>query len=223
MTSRPTLHVGNKNYSSWSLRPWLVLRWAGIAFDEHLIPLGGEGYGKSAIPGVVAVSPSGRVPALTLGDRLTLWDSLAITEWAAERGPVWPADPTRRALARCASAEMHSSFSALRRDLGMNIRRRTPDITAHLPGDTLADLARLRDLVADLHARFGGPWLLGERSAADAFYAPVATRLRTYGIPLSRPLARWSEVLLADGDFRAWEADAIAEPQTIDDAEALWR
>ena len=120
----PLLHIGNKNYSSWSLRPWLALKWGDIAFEERVIPLGGEGYGKSRIPAVLAISPSGRVPSLHV-DGIVVNDSLAICEWAAERAPgLWPKEAGTRALARSAAAEMHSGFPALRRDLSMNIRRR---------------------------------------------------------------------------------------------------
>ncbi|MDP2308561.1 MAG: glutathione S-transferase [Pseudomonadota bacterium] len=209
----PILHLGNRNYSSWSLRPWLVLRWAGIPFEENVIPLGGEGYGKSRIPAVRAVSPTGRVPALALPD-VTIADSLAITEWAAEQAAgVWPADPTRRAVARSIAAEMHSGFAALRRDLSMNIRHRCTVET--WPGDTRADIARVVDLVSATLARFGGPWLVGERSAADAFYAPIATRFRTYDVALPAEVQSWCDTVLADADFRVWEAAAVAEPWSI--------
>lgn len=217
------LHIGNKNYSSWSLRPWLVLRWAGLPFEEHLIPLGGEGYGQARIPAIRAASPSGRVPALQIG-ATTVWDSLAISEWAAEQRPgLWPEDATTRAVCRSAVAEMHSGFTALRRDLSMNIRRRVtlPAIAA----DTAADLDRLFDLWGALRARHheDGPWLFGRRTIADAFYAPVATRLRTYRVSAPADAEAWCATLLADADFRAWEADAIAEPMFIEQTEALYR
>jgi glutathione S-transferase len=215
-----TLHIGNRNYSSWSLRPWLVLRWAGIPFDEDVIPLGGEGYGRARMPAVRSVSPSGRIPALTVGD-LTIWDSLAITEWVAERASgVWPADATRRAIARSAACEMHSGFAAVRRDLSMNLRRRT--VVPAWPEDTRADIARICELVGTLCERFGGPWLVGERSAADAFYAPVATRFRTYGVTLPQEVRAWCDTVFADADFRAWEAAAEAEPWTMPATDTLW-
>jgi glutathione S-transferase len=220
----PTLFIGNKNYSSWSLRPWLALRWAGISFEERLIPLGGPGYGKSRIPEVVAVSPSGRVPALDLGGGVTIWDSLAICEWAAEQAPsagLWPADPSARAVARSVTCEMHSGFAAIRRDLGMNIRRRTaPRDWAE---DTRADLARVEELWAWTRDRFGasGPFLFGARSIVDAFFAPVATRLRTYGVPLSANAAACCEAILSDRDFKDWEAAAEAEAWTIPQADEL--
>jgi glutathione S-transferase len=220
--TRPTLYIGNKNYSSWSLRPWLALRWAGIGFDEVLIPLGGPGYGKSQIPEVRAVSPSGRVPALQL-EGGTIWDSLAIAEWAAEQAPeLYPADPLPRALCRAAVAEMHSGFAALRRDLSMNIRRR---VSAHpWAEDVRADIERAVELFGDLRDRFGdaGPWLFGARSIADAFYTPVATRFRTYGVSLPPASQAYVDTLLGDPDFRSWEAAAEVEPWQIPATDSLY-
>lgn len=221
MAANPILHIGNKNYSSWSLRPWLVLRWGEIPFDEHLIPLGGEGYGRAAIPEVVAKSPTGKVPALEL-PALTVWDSLAIAEWAAEQNPaLWPLDADSRALARSAVAEMHSGFAAIRRDLSMNIRRRSA--APHWPADTQRELVRLQALLEGLRSRSGGPWLMGSRTIVDAFYAPVATRLRSYGVAVSAPVGGWMDTLFADPAFREWEEAAQAEPWVIADTEALWR
>jgi glutathione S-transferase len=220
-----TLYIGNKNYSSWSMRPWLALTWGGIAFAERVIPLGGPGYGKSKIAEILAVSPSGRVPALHVSDNLVIYDSLAICEWAYERAPgLWPSDPDTRALARSAAAEMHASFAALRRDLWMNIRRQLDSAPA-LPEDTQADLARLYELWGALRARFGGggPWLCGARSIADAMFAPVATRLRTYAIAMPAPIQAYCATLFADDAFRAWETAAHAETWTIDQAESLYR
>jgi glutathione S-transferase len=217
-----TLYIGNKNYSSWSLRPWLVLRWGGIPFEEVVIPLGGDGYGRSSIPGVLAVSPSGRVPALHVDD-LVIWDSLAITLWAAERQPsLWPRDAARRAGAWSAVAEMHSGFAAVRRDLSMNVRRRTSVDRASLPADTRQDLDRLDVLLGGLITRYGGPWLFGERSAADAFYAPVATRLRTYGVSRAPAVDRWMQTLFDDPDLQAWQASAEAETWQIPSTDALF-
>jgi len=163
----PVLFIGNKNYSSWSMRPWLALKWGGIAFEERIIPLGVEGYGQSQIKDVRAISPSGRVPALHVGG-VVIHESLAICEWAAEQAPsLWPADALKRAEARAAASEMHAGFAALRRDMSCNIRRRlkaAPD----WPADTRADLAQLFDLWGRLRAAHGGPFLFGERSIADA-------------------------------------------------------
>lgn len=218
----PTLFIGNKNYSSWSMRPWLALKWGGIAFDEQVIPLGGEGYGQSRIPAVRAVSPSGRVPALHV-DGAVIYESIAICEWAAEQAPsLWPADPIVRAEARAASAEMHAGFAALRRDLSMNIRRRLA-AQPSWPADTQADLAQLDTLWERLYAKHGGPFLFGARSIADAMYAPVATRLRTYAVPLKPAAKSFCDAIFADAAFQEWERAAEAESWTIEQAEALYR
>ncbi|HEY1136523.1 MAG TPA: glutathione S-transferase [Xanthomonadaceae bacterium] len=212
------LFIGYKNYSSWSLRPWLVLRWAGIAFEERVVRLDQPGYGRQEIAEVKAVAPNGTVPALH-ADRpvepLVIWDSLAIAEWAAEQvspGVLWPEDPALRAQARSATCEMHSGFGAVRRDLSMNIRRRmarAPD----WPDDTRRQLARLDELWSGLRARHAhlGPWLFGTRSIADAFFAPVATRLRTYAVDTSKATTAYRDTLLSDADFLAWEADCVGE------------
>lgn len=219
----PTLYIGNKNYSSWSLRPWLALRMAGIAFEEVLIPLGGEGYGLGRIPAVRAVSPSGRVPALRLGE-VTLWDSLAICEWAAEQRPeagLWPADAITRALCRSVVCEMHAGFASLRAEAGMNLRRRAAPRA--WSDATREDLARLSAVWNDLREAHGhaGDHLFGGRTLADVFFTPVATRVRSYGIALDEVSARYVDTLLADADFRAWEADALREPWNIPSTDAL--
>lgn len=208
---KPILYVGNRNYSSWSLRPWLVLTWAGIDFETRVVKLGGEGYLKRKLPGVLAISPSGTVPALHLGNDV-IGDSLAISEWAAERVPsLWPADPLVRALARAAAGEMHSSFGALRSAMPCNIRRRTQGRTTS--EDVLADIARVEQLWTALGARFGGPYLFGkEPCVADAFFTPVATRFRTYGVTLGPDAERYANTVLANEAFRVWEAEAVAEP-----------
>jgi glutathione S-transferase len=208
------LYIGNKNYSSWSLRPWLCLRWGGIPFEETVIRLDRPGYGKQQIAAVKAVAPNGTVPALHTGG-LTIWDSLAIAEWAAEHsdpGVLWPIDPAVRAQARSAACEMHSGFAAVRRDLPMNIRRRLaaqPD----WPEDTRAGLARIDTLWTGLRERHAhlGPFLFGQRSIADAFFTPIATRLRTYAVPISSAAGAYRDTLLADADFLAWEAECIPD------------
>jgi glutathione S-transferase len=216
------LYLGNKNYSSWSMRPWLALRWAGIAFEEKVIPLGGPGYGKSKIAEVVAVSPSGKVPALQVGE-VTIWDSMAICEWAAEQNAsLWPSDWQTRACARSVSLEMHSGFASLRRDLSMNIRRRCK--AYDLPADTLADIARLDELWSDMRTAHGagGAFLFGARSIADAMFAPVATRFRTYNVKLSPTAQAYCDTLLHDNDFRVWERDALEETWAIGATDALY-
>ena len=220
--ARPVLHIGNKNYSSWSLRPWLALKWGGVDFDEHLIPLGGEGYGRSQIKEVRAVSPSGRVPALHV-DGIVIQESLAICEWAAELAPaLWPADRATRALARAAASEMHAGFAAVRRDLSMNIRRRL-SAAPTWPEDTRADLERLYELWAVALDRSGGPFLFGARSIADAMFAPVATRLRTYAVAIPPHARRYCDAIFVDDAFLDWERAAEAESWTISTAEALYR
>ncbi|HWA00988.1 MAG TPA: glutathione S-transferase family protein [Caulobacterales bacterium] len=222
--SAPILYIGNKNYSSWSMRPWLALRWAGIAFEERVIPLDGPGYGAQKIAGVLAVSPSGRVPVLH-ADGAVIHDSLAICEWANERAPqahLWPADRNVRAEARSAAAEMHSGFAALRRDLSMNLRRRlehSPDF----PDDTRADLERLFELWSGLLARFHGAFLFGERTIVDAMFAPVATRLRTYAVSCPPDVQAYCAVIFNDAAFQDWERAALSETWTIAKAEALYR
>jgi glutathione S-transferase len=203
-----------KNYSSWSLRGWLVMRWAGIAFSERAIDLAQPGYGQQAIGELLAVSPGGLVPALRL-DGATIWDSLAIAEWAAEQNPsLWPADPLARALARAITAEMHSGAGPIRRDLSMNLARRCQ--AYGLPDETLHSIDRIQTIWRDCRARFGahGPWLFGQRSIADAFYLPVATRFRTYGIALDPVSQAWADTALADPDFLEWEAGC--EPNSWD-------
>lgn len=218
----PVLHIGNKNYSSWSLRPWLALKWGGIPFQENIIPLGGEGYGRSQIKAVRAISPSGRVPALHIGDTV-IYESLAICEWAAEQTPsLWPADPLVRAEARAAASEMHAGFSALRRDMSMNIRRRL-EREPQWPADTREDLDQLFALWGGLHARYGGPFLFGQRSIADAMFAPVTTRLRTYNVEAPDVAQAYCATLFADAAFQDWERAAQVESWTIPESEALYR
>ncbi|MDP2823358.1 MAG: glutathione S-transferase family protein [Sulfuritalea sp.] len=204
-----TLHITNKNYSSWSLRPWLLLRERGIPFEERLTPFSSD----SAVPTSELFrrfSPTGRVPCLVDGD-ITVWESLAIVEYLAERHPgVWPADATARAWARSVCAEMHAGFSALRglhsMSCGMRIR------VAQRPPALLADIARIEEIWNEGLARFGGPFLAGaEFSAADAFFAPVAFRFQTYGVSVAGPAADYLARLLALPGMRAWEAAALLE------------
>ena len=177
------LVIGNKAWSTWSMRPWLVLKKAGAEFSETLIELRQGARTEAAI---ARHSPSGHVPALK-EDGLVIWDSLAICEYLAEKFPqagLWPQDPAARALARAAAAEMHSSFTSLRGECPMDLLAE-PKV-AELSEATHKDLRRIARLWNDLLQRFGGPWLCGaEWGIVDAFYTPVATRLRTYGAHLS--------------------------------------
>ncbi|MBI1251270.1 MAG: glutathione S-transferase family protein [Alphaproteobacteria bacterium] len=217
----PTLYIGNKNYSSWSMRPWLALKWAGIAFEEKVIALGGPGYGKSKILEILSVSPSGRVPALAL-EGATITDSLAICEWAAEQAPsLWPADRLVRARARSAACEMHSSFAALRTAMSMNIRRRV--VVADWEPNVIQDVNRVVEIwTAARAAAKGGLFLFGARSIADAFFAPVATRFRTYGVILPADAQAYCDAIFADAAFREWEAGAEQEPWAIPEADQLY-
>lgn len=200
--------IGTKNWSSWSLRPWLTLKHAGISFTETLIPLRWDG----TTDAIAKHSPSGRVPALK-DNGLTIWDSLAICEYLAERFPgqhLWPADPIARALARSATAEMHSGFAALRNECPMEIDARK---TINLSPEAEADIRRIVSLWTQLRRQFQvtGPFLLGTWSIADAFYTPVATRFRTFGIDLADfgdegLAAAYAETLLTTPEFLEWEA-----------------
>ncbi|WP_417580552.1 glutathione S-transferase family protein [Pelagibacterium sp.] len=200
------LYIANKNYSSWSLRPWVLLKTLGIAFDERFVPfLQGSSYEEFR-----KFSPTGLVPCLV--DRgLTVWDSLAITEFVAEEHPqVWPADQVARAWARSATAEMHSGFSALRNICGMNIgvRVRMHEISAGLQ----TNIDRLDELWNEGLSRFGGPFLAGEHfTAVDAFFCPVAFRVQTYGLQLSDSSKAYCERLLALPAMKEWYEAGLAE------------
>lgn len=201
-----TLVTANRNYSSWSLRPWLLMKALGIAFTDRIEPFAAaENYAAFR-----AFSPTGQVPVLHDGER-TVWDSLGIVLYLAERHPgVWPVDEAGRAWAMCAVAEMHGGFVALRAERTMNVGVR---VDARPPSVPLKrDVARLTELWAEGLARFGGPWLAGEHfSAVDAFYAPVAFRVRTYGIDVGAAGAAWVETILAHPAMLDWEAQALAE------------
>lgn len=208
-----TLYVGERNYSSWSLRPWLALMWGEIEFEERFISLDQSGYGEGKIAAIKAVSPSGRVPALD-AHGVAIWDSLAISEWAAENAPrvkLWPTDASTRAIARSVTCEVHSGFPALRRDLPMNIRRRCA--AQPWPRDTTIDLERVGAVWNEYrHAHAGaGPYLFGTRSIADAFFTPIATRLRSYSVSLGAIADEYRDMLLADPAFKHWEARALEE------------
>ncbi len=209
-----TLAIGNKNYSSWSLRPWLVLRQAGIPFDEVRIPL----YTPESATALAKWSPSGKVPALHDGD-IVVWDSLAICEYLHERFPdkqLWPADTAARAVARSVSAEMHSGFSALREHMSMNIRARRPG--RGRTAESLADVARMVAIWTDCRARYGkgGEFLFGRFCIADAMVAPVALRFQTYGVALTGAAKDYAEALLTLPALEAWVADAVAETERIE-------
>lgn len=203
--------VGTKKWSSWSLRPWLAIRHAGQPFDETLVELR---HAERSTEEILKHSPSGMVPALKDGD-LVLWDSLAICEYLNERYPdakLWPADPALRALGRAAASEMHSGFGSLRGECPMELDTR---VTVDISEATQKDVRRIVALWSDLLARTGGPFLLGQWSIADAFYTPVATRLRSYGIHPSDygdtgPAGEYCQRLLQAPEFLEWEKAALA-------------
>ncbi len=203
------LFIANKNYSSWSLRPWILMRVLEIPFEESLEPFGSStGDTQQRFK---RFSPSARVPCLHEGD-LRVWDSLAITEYLAERYPaVWPAERAARAWARSATAEMHSGFSDLRAECSMTCGQRI--VLKQVTPGLAWDLQRLDDLWCEGLARFGGPFLAGERfTAVDAFYAPIAFRLQTYGLALSSRADAYRDRLLALPAMREWYAAALVEP-----------
>jgi glutathione S-transferase len=213
--SQFTLVIGNKNYSSWSLRPWMLMRHLGLAFDEVQIPLSRP----DTHARLAQHCPSGRVPVLRHG-QLTIWESIAIGEYLCElSGDGWPRERAPRAHARVLSAEMHAGFHALRTQWPMNARavgRRTP-MTAELS----ADIQRIDALWSDSRARFGahGPWLCGDYSLADAMYAPVALRFRSYGATVSPAAASYLDTVLHDAPLQQWLADAELESWSIADSE----
>ncbi len=215
--NRLTLVIGNKNYSSWSLRAWLALKKTGAEFDELLIPLSRP----ETEAAIKAHSPSGRVPVLKDGD-ITIWDTLAIAEYLAERFPEagpWPADAGMRAFARSICAEMHSSFAALRGGMPMNVRARLPGKGRSPEVD--ADIARVQQIWETCRNRAGedGPFLFGGFTLADAFYAPVVSRFRTYDVAMSDVCRAYAEAVWAWPDLRDWAAAAAAEPYTIAEEE----
>ncbi|HEV7345331.1 MAG TPA: glutathione S-transferase family protein [Devosia sp.] len=209
------LLIGNRNYSSWSLRPWLVLRHFDIPFEDEVLQLQGEGFRDV----LAQRSPTGRVPVLLDGE-LTIVETVAIIEYLADRFPdklIWPADIAERARARAAAAEMHGGFSALRQHAPMNLRASHPGKVSR---DAVArDLQRLETLWGDLLLRSGGPFLFGAFTAADAMFAPVATRIRTYQLPASDVAAEYVESIYGLPAFQEWLALALHEPWVVDDDE----
>ena len=210
-----TLVIGNKNYSSWSMRPWLALKACNIAFDEVSIPLYTGDADKQRI---LKFTRSGKVPALVDGD-VTIWDSLAIIEYAAEQFPeahLWPEDPASRAHARSVSAEMHSGFAALRDECGMNLHR--PVGAKALSADARADIARIQQSWAECRERCGklGLYLFGAFSGADAMYAPVVHRFRTYAIEVMPAVRDYMAVMMALPAFQQWTRAGLAETLVIE-------
>ena len=211
---QPKLIIGNKNYSSWSLRPWLLMREAGIDFDEHRIVLDTPTTKQE----IATFSPAGRVPILQLG-KLTVWDSLAICETVAERWPeknLWPVEAHERAHARAISAEMHAGFAVLRDCMPMNCRAMGRIVP--IPDELGTDIDRVIAIWSECHKRYGdrGGWLFGDFSVADAMYAPVVLRLRTYGINLPQSAGYYPHRLLESKAMQEWLAAAECEVEVIE-------
>ena len=214
------LIIGNKNYSSWSLRPWIAMKVAGIDFDETVIPL----YEPGSREQVLAYSPAGKVPVLIDGDT-PVWESLAILEYLAEKFPragLWPADTRARSHARVVATEMHGGFQALRKNCTMNMW--LPAKTRPQPEEVMADVRRIDALWSDCRARFGqgGAFLFGGFGAADAMYAPVVSRFHTYGLPLSAVARAYVDAVMALPAWREWHDAALKEPWVMRHNEPDW-
>jgi glutathione S-transferase len=212
------LIIGNKNYSSWSMRPWVLMKQLGIAFDEVKLRFDFS-EGSAFRQAVAKHSPAGKVPVLVDSD-LAIWDTLAITEYLAEKHPgVWPADRAARARARSLVCEMHSGFSALRNHCPMNIEAQLHDVGERVWAEQQAvrsDVARVDSAWSQALAVSGGPFLFGAFSAADAFYAPVCMRLLTYGLPVSDAARAYVQAVAATSSVAAWIKDSLAEQDYLD-------
>ena len=216
------LVIANKNYSSWSLRPWLVLTQFGIPFEEVLIPFGQTFDDPEWKRAIAAFTPAGKVPALIDGE-IQVWESLSIIEYVADRHPelaIWPRDPAARAMARSISAEMHAGFPHLRGACPMNLAWLHP--TRDRGAKLAADVARIAMIWREARARFGagGPFLFGAFSAADAMFAPVTARFSGYSIALDSVCASYIEAVQATRGYQSWRLGALAEPWIIADDEA---
>jgi glutathione S-transferase len=214
------LIIGNKNYSSWSLRPWIAMKVADIAFDEEVISLDAKDF-KSR---VTQVSGTGKVPALIDGN-VQVWESLAILEYLTERFPaarLWPADPAARAHARALAAEMHAGFAPMRRHLPMNMWR--PVGRRELTPEAAANVRRIDAMWTDCRNRFGtgGPFLFGGFGAADAMYAPVVSRFHTYAVEVSPAARTYMDAVMALPAWGEWRAAALLEPWVLAEDEVDW-
>jgi glutathione S-transferase len=215
-----TLVIGNKNYSSWSFRPWIALRAAGIPFEEVVIPL----YEPGSKERILSYSPGGKVPVLIDGD-VRVWESLAIMDYLAERFPqseLWPKDAAARAHARAIAAEMHAGFVPLRRHCPMNMWR--PVKARELSPEVAADVRRIDAIFTECRERFGqgGPFLFGAFGAADAMYAPVVSRFHTYGIAVGPAVEAYKQAMMALPAWIEWRAAALKEPWIMANAEVDW-
>ncbi|WP_284466439.1 glutathione S-transferase family protein [Diaphorobacter nitroreducens] len=214
------LYIGNKNYSSWSMRPWVLLRQAGIAFEEVPVRFDSFDANSQFKRQLKAVTPVAKVPVLVDGD-ITVWDSLAIAEYLAEQYPdkhLWPQDKAARARARSVVAEMHSGFGALRSHCGMNIEARLPEVGEIVWRDqpaVRADVQRLVDMWSELLDQHGGPMLFGQFSIADAFYAPVCMRLATFALPVPGHITAYVQRVQQLPGVKAWIDGALAEQDFV--------
>ena len=210
------LYIGNKNYSSWSMRPWVLLTQTGIPFEERLIRFDSFDANSKFKAELARLSPVGKVPVL-VDDGFAVWDTLAIAEYLAEKFPekkLWPTDVKARARARSVCAEMHSGFGALRSHFGMNIEASLPEIGKKVLSEqpqAQADLDRIVQMWSELLATYKGPLLFGEFSVADAFFAPVVKRIVSYGLPVPAVIGAYIERVQALPGVAAWTKDALAE------------
>jgi glutathione S-transferase len=212
------LIIGNKNYSSWSFRPWIAMKAVGIAFEERVISLNDPEFKRAIAP----VSQNGKVPALDDGG-VHVWESLAILEYLAEKFPhagLWPADPSARAHARAVAAEMHGGFAALRGECPMNFWR--PVKRRELSADALADVARIDAMWSECRLRYGGPFLFGAFGAADAMYAPVVSRFHTYAVAVGERSRAYMDAIMALPAWREWKEAALKEPWILPYDEPDW-
>ena len=208
-----TIIIGNKNYSSWSMRPWLVLDHFGFEYTEEVVPLNQP----ETRPTILTYSAAGKVPVL-IDRSFAVWDSLAIIEYLAETQPdarIWPEDVQERAIARALSAEMHSGFQALRAACPMNLRA-TKSFRPRGGAKSARDVTRFEGIVRDRMMRSDGPFLFGAWCAVDAMYAPLASRLSTYAWPLEEATARYVAAIEGEASFRRWREGALAESWVID-------
>jgi glutathione S-transferase len=216
------LVIGNKNYSSWSFRPWIAMTALGIPFEEILIPFGSPLGNPDFKARLAAYTPAGLVPVLIDGD-VHVWETLAIMEYLAEKCPdkqVWPADVKARAHARAIASEMHAGFSALRGECPMNIRR--PVRERAVSAAAQANVKRIEEIWSGCRAKYGGPFLFGRFCAADAMYAPVVARLNTYGIKVGREARSYMEAMMALPAWVEWRKGALAETWIVPEDEADW-
>jgi glutathione S-transferase len=218
------LIIGNKNYSSWSMRPWVMLKQAGIAFTEEKLLFDGFTKDHQFKKDILKRSPAGKVPVL-LDDDLLVWDTLAIAEYVAEAFPekqLWPQDQKLRARARSVCAEMHAGFGALRSNFPMNIEASLPEAGQRILAEKEAvrdDVARIISMWTELLNTHGGPLLFGQFSIADAYYAPVVMRLKTYGVPVLPQIAGYMQRVQALPGVAAWIADALQEKMFVEEDE----